>query len=143
MSTIIDKKIAVRVTNTTESPYLIKKHTQIAKSSVVTAEQSKHIKPVDMAILSMIPQGDPHLIAYLQELLRMNKPEQQNNTFWFPTPENPRKLEDHTPVVEERADQVGGGGGWRSLCIKRGYSEPTRAEIREGTSTLAESSRVT
>ena len=27
MSTIIDKRIAVRVTNTTESPYLIKKHT--------------------------------------------------------------------------------------------------------------------
>ena len=36
MSTIIDKRIAVRVTNTTESPYLIKKHTQIAKFSVVT-----------------------------------------------------------------------------------------------------------
>ena len=35
MSTIIDKRIAVRVTNTTESPYLIKKHTQIAEFSVV------------------------------------------------------------------------------------------------------------
>ena len=55
MSAIIDKKKAVRVTNTTESPYLIKKHTQIAEFSVVTPEQSKHIKPVDMAILSMIP----------------------------------------------------------------------------------------
>ena len=30
MSTIFDKRIAVRVTNITESPYLIKKHTQIA-----------------------------------------------------------------------------------------------------------------
>ena len=30
MSTIIDKRIAVRVTITTESPYPIKKHTQIA-----------------------------------------------------------------------------------------------------------------
>ena len=29
-STIIDKRIAVRVTNKTESPYLIKKHRQIA-----------------------------------------------------------------------------------------------------------------
>ena len=98
MSTIIDKRIAVRVTNTTESPYLIKKHTQIEEFSVVTPQQSKHIKPVDMAILSMIPQGDPHLTAYLNELLRTNKPEQQNNTFWFPTPENAGKLEDHTPI---------------------------------------------
>ena len=98
MSTIIDKRIAVRVTNTTESPYLIKKHTQIAEFSVVTPEQSKHIKPVDMAILSMIPQGDPGLTAYLNELLRTNKAEQQDNTFWFPTPENPGKPEDHTPI---------------------------------------------
>ena len=35
-------------------------------------------------------------------------------------------------VVEEWADQVGGGGGgWRSPCIMIGYSEPTRAESRE------------
>ena len=98
MSTKIDKRIAVRVTNTTESPYFIKKHTQIAEFSVVTPKQSKHIKPVDMAILSMIPQGDPDLTAYLNELLRTNKPEQQDSTFWFPTPENPGKPEDHTPI---------------------------------------------
>ena len=98
MSTIIDKRRAVRVTNTTESPYHIKKHTEIAEFSVVTPEQSKHIKPVDMAILSMIPQDDPALTAYLIELLRTSKPEQQDNTFWFPTPENSGKPEDHTPI---------------------------------------------
>ena len=63
MLTIIEKRMAVRVTNTTESPYLIKKHTQIAEFSVVTPQQSEHIKPVDMAILSIIPQGDPDLTA--------------------------------------------------------------------------------
>ena len=73
MSTMFDKIITVRVTNTTESPYLIKKHTQIAEFSVVTPEQSKHIKSVDMAILSMIPQDDLDLTAYLNELLRTNK----------------------------------------------------------------------
>ena len=51
-----------------------------------------------MAILSMIPQGDPDLTGYLNEHLRTNKPEQQNNTFCFPTPENPGKPEDHTPI---------------------------------------------
>ena len=66
MSTIIDKRIAVRVTNTTESPYLIKKHTQIADFSAVTPVQSKDFKPVDMAILSMISSGDIDLTAYLQ-----------------------------------------------------------------------------
>ena len=98
MSTIIDKRIAVRVISSTELPYLIKKHTQIAEFSVVTPEQSKHIKPVDMAILSNIPHGDPDLTAHRNELLRTKKPEQRDNTSWFPTPENPGKPEDHTPI---------------------------------------------
>ena len=46
----------------------------------------------------MIPQDDPDLTAYLNELLRTSKPEQQDNTFCFPTPENPGKPEDHTPI---------------------------------------------
>ena len=40
-------------------------------------------------------------------------------------------------------EQIRWGGGWRSLCIKIGYSEPSGAESRDGTSTRAESSRVT
>ena len=98
MSTINDKRIAVRVTNTTKSPYLIKKHTHIAEFSAVTPEQSKHINPVAMAILSMIPQDDPDLTAYLNELLKTSKLEQQDNTFWFPTPENSGKRKDHNPI---------------------------------------------
>ena len=98
MSTITDRKTAVRVTNTTESPDTINKNTQFAEFSVVTPEQSKFIKPVDMAIISMIPEGDPDLITYLIELLRTNKQDQQTNTFWFPTPENPGNTEEHTPT---------------------------------------------
>ena len=98
MSTIIDKKIAVRVTNTTESPYTINKNTRVAEFSVVNPEESKFIKPVDTAILSMIPAGDPDMVTYLTELLRTNKTDQQNNTFWFPTPKNPGNTEDHTPI---------------------------------------------
>ena len=98
MSTIFDRKIAVRVTNTTESPHTINKNTQIAEFSVVTPEQSKFIKPVDMAILSMIPEGDPDLITYLTDLLRTKRQDQETNTFWFPTPENPGNTEEHTPT---------------------------------------------
>ena len=62
MSTISDRKIAVRVTNTTESPYTINKITQIAEFSVVTPKQSKFIKPVDTAFLRKIPEGDPGIL---------------------------------------------------------------------------------
>ena len=98
MSTIIDRNIAVRVTNTTETSYKINRNTQSAEFSVVTPEQSKFIKPVDMAILSMIPEGDPGLITYLTELLGTNKQDQQTNTFWFPTPKNLGNTEEHTSI---------------------------------------------
>ena len=80
ISTILDRKIAVRVTNTTESPYSINRNTQMADFTVVTPEQSKFIKPVDTAILIMIPEGDPDVTTFLTELLGTNKPDQQNKT---------------------------------------------------------------
>ena len=46
----------------------------------------------------MILEGDPGLITHLTELLRTDKPDQYNNTFWLPTPENPGNAEDHTPI---------------------------------------------
>ena len=55
------------------------KNTQIAEFSVVTPEQSKHNKPVDLAFFSKILHGDPGLTAYLNELLRTYKPEEKNN----------------------------------------------------------------
>ena len=51
-----------------------------------------------MAILNMIPEGDPNLNIYLTELLRTNEPDQQTITFWFPTPENPGNTDDQTPI---------------------------------------------
>ena len=92
MSTKNDKKVSVRVTNKTETPYLIKSNTEIAEFSLVTPEKSKFIRPADTAILSMTPEGDPDPTAHLNKLLRTNKPEQQNNTFWFSTFEHIAKL---------------------------------------------------
>ena len=72
ISTSIDRKIALRFTNTGESLYTINKSTQIADFSVVNPEQSKFIKPEDTAFLSMIPEVAPDLITYLTGPLRIN-----------------------------------------------------------------------
>ena len=98
MSRSIDKQVAVRVTNTTESSYLIKKNTHIAEFFVVTPEESKFNKAKDAAILTMTPEADLDLTTYLSDLLRSNKQEQQCNTFWFSTTEKPGKTEDHLPI---------------------------------------------
>ena len=92
------QKTAVKITKTTESPYLLKKKTQIVEFSVGTPEQSKFFRPVDTAIFSMIPEGDPDLTSDLSELLGTNQPEQHNNTFCFPTPGNVGKAEDQTLI---------------------------------------------
>ena len=89
--TKLGQNVAVRVTNTTESAYTIKKNTQVAKFSVVIPEQAKFIKPVDTAILNKIPETDLILNTYLNELIRTKKLA-HSNTFWFPTPENSGKL---------------------------------------------------
>ena len=86
ISTILDKKIAVRVNNTTESPYSINKNTQIADFSLLTPDQSKFIKPVDTAFLNIMPEGDPDLTTCLTEPLRTNKPDKQSNTSDFRHP---------------------------------------------------------
>ena len=45
--------------------------------------------------------------------------------------------------IKKREEWVELVGGLKTLCVKIGYSEPTRAESREGPATVAESFRVT
>ena len=61
---------------------------------------------MDTAIFSRIPEGDPDLVTCLTELLRTNKTDQQNNTSWFPTAENPGNTEDHTPIQTRIVTQL-------------------------------------
>ena len=86
ISTKKDRKKAVRVTNTTESPYTTNKNRQIAEFSVVKPEQSKFIKPMDTAFFSMIPERDPDLIGYLTKLLKTNKSDSKTLLFRFRQP---------------------------------------------------------
>ena len=85
LSAINHRKIKVRVHNTLESLESIMKDTQFAELSVVTSGATQFIKPVDMAFLGMNMEGYQDLITYLNEMLKTNKPEQQNNTIWLLT----------------------------------------------------------
>ena len=73
LSTIFDGKIAVRVTNTKESPYSIKRNTQVSELCVVTPGEPKFIRLVDTAILSMIREDDFNLTTHLNILHKKNQ----------------------------------------------------------------------
>ena len=96
--TTSDRKVAVKVINTTEPPHRIRRNTQIAEISVVTKEKSNFTKPADTATLIMIAARDPDLTTYLIQLHRTGKPEQQSKTLWFPTPKNSGKPEFFTQI---------------------------------------------
>ena len=66
MSTVIHKKVAVTVNSTIKYLYSIKKNGQTAEFSAATPEQSKFIKPVDSAILTITPEGYLDLTTYLK-----------------------------------------------------------------------------
>ena len=54
----------------------------------------------------MNPESNLDLTAYLSKLVRTSKPEQQNNTFWFPTTKNLGKTEDHTPIQTQNHKEL-------------------------------------
>ena len=64
MSTITENEVPIRVTNVGETPYTLKKNTQVADFAILTPEQSKFIKPVDTAILQMLPKDEQDFSLY-------------------------------------------------------------------------------
>ena len=72
----------------------------------------------------MIPNGDLDLTTYLNELLRTNNPDHQNNTFWFPTTKNTDKTGNHTPIGTRIGRQL------RELKEKRKLNPHDNTESR-------------
>ena len=81
VSKLFDNKIAVRVSKTTETPYSNRKSTQIAEFSIVTPEQSKFIKPMDAATLTLIPEAQFASFNYYYWWVRKNPP--RTSFHWY------------------------------------------------------------
>ena len=76
MSSLTDKKVELRITETTESPYTTKKKKHAGKFAVVVPNESKFPKLIES---SVIPEGDPDLTKYLSDGLCTNKPEDHSS----------------------------------------------------------------
>ena len=65
----------------------------------MTPEQMKYVKPVDPASTWHLLQQDQEQAAhYVSSLIKTNKNLQNQENYWFPTPENPGNPEEHTPI---------------------------------------------
>ena len=94
-----NNKHMVQISNFLDHPYTLKKGTQIANFSILTPEQTKHIRPVNpTSVRYLLNNSHDDAIHYISSLLKTSKTDEVNETYWFPTPENPGNEKDHTPI---------------------------------------------
>ena len=101
LSSTQNNKHMVQISNFLDHPYTLKKGTHIANFSKLTPEQTKHIRPVkptSMNCSSLLKSSHDDAIHYINSLLKTSKDDEVNETYWFPTPQNPGNEKEHTPI---------------------------------------------
>ena len=77
--------------------HTINNHTRLAELQTLKLEDTKQIRPIDAAALKLLQDpDDTHM--YVNELMKYSRNEHNDDNLWFPTPENPRKEKEHTPI---------------------------------------------
>ena len=88
-----------QVSNFLDHPYTLKKGTHIAKFLILTPEQTKHIRPVNPTSVRHLPiNNHDDAIRYIESLLKTSITDEINETYWFPTPQNPGNEWEHPPI---------------------------------------------
>ena len=98
LSTVNINAIGYQIINFSELPYTITLDTHLADFKILTPEQIKHIQPVDPAVLSFMIQHEETTEVYINELLKLPQPNSEQESYWFPTPEDPGDPATYTPI---------------------------------------------
>ena len=99
LSTVHEMKIPIRITNTSPTPFTIKKNTVEAEFHITTPNEAKNIKPISIAALKILTEDDSEqALEYVNELLKTTEKPETTQQFWFPTPDNPEDPSTHTTV---------------------------------------------
>ena len=118
LATPHNKRINLRIANLTDFPHTKKNHTKLAELQILRPEDTKQIRLVDVATLTTLQDpDDTHM--YVNELMKSTNNEQNDENFWFPTPENPRNEDEHTPLQKRILKEI------REL-IKKEQLDPTK-----------------
>ena len=99
LSSTQNNKHLVQISKFLDHPYTVKKGTQIANFSILTPEQTKPIRPVNpVSVRHLLNNNHDDAIYYINSLLKTSKTDELKETYWFPTPQNPGKEREHTPI---------------------------------------------
>ena len=106
LSTVNNNAIGYQIINFSELPYTIPVDTHLADFKILTPEQIKYIQPVDPTLLSFMMQHDDTSEIYLHELLKVPPQNQEQETYWFPTPEEPGDPTTYTQFQQRVNDEL-------------------------------------
>ena len=99
ISSTQNNKHMVQISNFLYHTYTLKKGTHIANFSILTPEQTKHIRPVNpTSMRHLLNNSHDGAIHYINSLLNTSKIDEVNETYWLPTPQNPGNEKEHTPI---------------------------------------------
>ena len=97
LTTARGMKVAIKFANTTDFPYTIAADTKIAELQILKPEETKMIRPLDIAALNLLTEhGD--VVTYINALMQVERPDDNEEKFWFPTPENPGNESELSPI---------------------------------------------
>ena len=87
--------------NFTDQPYALKRGSDIANFSVMTPEQMKYVKPIDAVTAWHLLQNNPENAAYYaSSLIKSTRTGEDQENYWFPTPEEPGDPQLYTPIQQ-------------------------------------------
>ena len=99
--TLTQGQVSIHVNNFTDQPYTLKQGSDIATFSVMTPEQMKYVKPIDAVTTWHLLQDNPENAAYYAScLIQSTRTGEDQENYWFPTPEEPGDPQLHTPIQQ-------------------------------------------
>ena len=107
LSTVNNNAVGYQVINFSDMPYTLPVDTHMAEVRVLTSEQIKYIKPVDPSTLTfMMHQHMENTDLYLNQQMKTNQSSDEQEKYWFPTPEQPGDPTTYTPIQQRRFDEL-------------------------------------
>ena len=99
LSTVQEMRVSIRITNTSSTPFTIKKNTVVAEFHITTPNEAKNIKPLSTAAIKVLTENDSEqALEYVNELLKTTEKPETCEQFWFPTPAKAGDPSTDTPV---------------------------------------------
>ena len=102
---------------------MLQKGLHTANFSVLTPEQTKHVKLIDTVFTwHLLNESEEDAIYYVSSLLKANRNNDHYEQYWFPTPDNPGDEQFHTPIqrriLQKLRNEIGLAGYQLQSCHK-------------------------